>query len=132
LELIAEFAMGYNFMVTPAQTRSYLQQKQSTQKAQRQVLWQQARQDAETITAMIVAKYQPQQIIQWGSVLAPEHFSEASDIDLAVVGLDAIKFMGLLADAETMTHFPLDLVRWEAIHPAFQRIILMKGKIIYG
>ncbi len=81
---------------------------------------------------MIIEKYQPTQIIQWGSLLQPQHFSEASDIDLAVVGLDAIAFMQLLADAEEMTQFPLDLIQWENIHPSFQKIILMKGKIIYG
>jgi hypothetical protein len=48
------------------------------------------------------------------------------------VGLDAIAFMQLLADAEQMTQFSLDLIQWENIRPSFQKIILMKGKIIYG
>ena len=91
-----------------------------------------AQRDAENIIAMIIQKYHPQQIIQWGSLLEPKHFSEASDIDLAIVGLDALSFMRLLSDAEVMTEFPLDLIQFEQIHPSFQRIILMKGKIIYG
>ena len=93
----------FNFMVTPIQSRHHLKNKQLTQKAKRLSLWETARQDAESITAMIIEKYQPRQIIQWGSVLAPNHFSEASDIDLAIVGLDTIEFMRLLADAEVMT-----------------------------
>lgn len=36
-----------------------------------------------------------------------------------------------MADAEEMTQFPLDLVRWENLYPSFQKIILMKGKVIY-
>jgi predicted nucleotidyltransferase len=112
--------------------RRYLRQKQETRQANRLVLWQQASQDARKIIKMIEEKYQPKQIIQWGSILDPKHFSEISDIDLAIAGLDAMTFMRLLADAEALTTFPLDLVQWEAIHPAFQNIILMKGKIVYG
>jgi aryl carrier-like protein len=52
---------------------------------------------------MIIQNYHPKQIIQWGSLLESRHFSEASDIDLAVVGLDSLSFMRLLADAENMT-----------------------------
>ncbi|MGA1134441.1 MAG: nucleotidyltransferase family protein [Prochlorotrichaceae cyanobacterium] len=112
--------------------RRYLQQKQETRQAKRLALWQQACQDAQKIIKMVEEKYQPKQIIQWGSILDPKHFSEISDIDLAIVGLDSITFLRLLADAEALTTFPLDLVQWEAIHPAFQNIILMKGKIVYG
>jgi predicted nucleotidyltransferase len=119
-------------ITSPNEVRNYLKQKQATQKAKRLTLWQVARQDAENIIQMIIQKYNPQQIIQWGSVLEPKHFSEASDIDLAVVGLDSLSFMKLLADAEAMTRFPLDLIQFEQIHPSFQKIILMKGKIVYG
>jgi hypothetical protein len=38
--------------------------------------------DAKNIIEMSIEKYQPKQIIQWGSILEPRHFSEASDIDL--------------------------------------------------
>ena len=81
---------------------------------------------------MIIQKYKPKLIIQWGSVLDPTHFSEISDIDLAVIGLDSIVFMRLLADAEAMTNFPIDIVQFEFLHPSFQKIILMKGRVIYG
>ena len=81
---------------------------------------------------MIIQEYHPKQVIQWGSILDARHFSEASDIDVAVVGLDSLSFMRLLADAEDLTEFPLDLIQFELIHPSFQKIILMKGKVIYG
>lgn len=113
------------------QARRYLREKQEALKAKRFVLWEKAQEDAHNIIKMIIDKYDPQRIIQWGSVWDSKHFSEASDIDLAVVGIDTIKFMGLLADAEDLTDFPLDLIRWENIHPSFQKIILMKGKIVY-
>ncbi|NEO27206.1 MAG: nucleotidyltransferase domain-containing protein [Kamptonema sp. SIO4C4] len=81
---------------------------------------------------MIIDRYNPQRIIQWGSVLEPKHFSEASDIDLAIAGVDVITFMTLLGEAEEMTDFPLDLLRWEEVHPSFQKVILMKGKVVYA
>lgn len=113
-------------------SRAYLRAKQERLKAKRLILWEKAVQDSENIVAMILENYQPQTVIQWGSVLDSKHFSEASDIDLAIEGLGAKEFMRLLADAEELTSFPLDIVQWEAIHPSFQKIILMKGKILYG
>ncbi len=111
--------------------RIYLQEKQDTLKAQRFDLWKKAQEDTCQIIGVIINKYEPKRIIQWGSVLESRHFSEASDIDLAVEGVDSLKFMEMLATVEDMTSFSLDLVRWENIHSSFQKIILMKGKIIY-
>ncbi len=119
-------------MVSHTQVSDYLKKKSDRQRAKRLALWEVAQQDAKNIIEMMIQKYRPKQIIQWGSLLEPKHFSEASDIDLAIVGIDSLSFMRLLADAEDMTKFPLDLVQLELIHPSFQKIILMKGKIIYG
>lgn len=115
-----------------ASARTYLRKKQEKLKSQRFALWQQAQQDAEQIMMMIINKYSPKRIIQWGSVLESQHFSEASDIDIAVEGMDSIEFMRLLGEAEDMTNFSLDLIRWENVDGSFQKILLRKGKIVYG
>lgn len=115
-----------------ASARTYLRKKQENLKSQRFALWQQAREDAEKIMMMIINKYTPKRIIQWGSVLESQHFSEASDIDIAVEGMDSIEFMRLLGEAEDMTNFSLDLIRWENVDGSFQKILLRKGKIVYG
>lgn len=109
----------------------YLDKQRSLQD-ERHLLWQKAKLDSERIVTMIIQDYAPKQIIQWGSVLAPEHFSSVSDIDLAVLGIEPLVFLRLFADAEAMTNFSLDLIRWEDIHPAFQQILLLKGKVIYA
>ena len=114
-----------------AKARHFLSQKQKALQVQRYSLWQKAQLDSQKIIDMVIRDYAPRQMIQWGSVLKPEHFSEASDIDLAVIGVALLTFLQLFAEAEAMTDFSLDLVRWEDIHPAFQRILLMKGKVIY-
>lgn len=108
-----------------------LKHKQDQAQAQRFSLWQKAKADSVTIIEMIIEKYSPEQIIQWGSILKPKHFSEVSDIDLAISGVDSIVFMNLLADAESLTQFSLDLVRWEELCDPFQRIISMKGIVVY-
>ena len=118
-------------MVSPNQVRQYLKHKNDKQRYERLALWETAQEDAKNIVEMIIEKYHPQRIIQWGSLLDPRHFSEASDIDLAIVGLDSASFMKLLAEAEDMTQLPLDLLQFERIHPSFQKIIAMKGKVIY-
>lgn len=109
----------------------YLQDKQSKIKSKRFSLWKKANSDSLAIIEIIIEKYHPEKIIQWGSILNPKHFSEVSDIDLAIAGVDSITFMNLLADAENLTDFSLDLVRWEEVCPPFQKVILMKGKVIY-
>lgn len=111
--------------------RNYQRQKQEKLKAERFNLWQQAKEDCEKIIKIIIDKYQAKRIIQWGSLLKLKHFSEASDIDLAVEGIEAIKFLQMLKEVEDLTDFSLDLIRWENLDSSFQKIILMKGKIIY-
>ncbi|MBN2005349.1 MAG: nucleotidyltransferase domain-containing protein [Anaerolineae bacterium] len=114
-----------------AAAREHLQKKHAVLQAKRLALWQKAQAEAQAIIALIVRRYDPQKIIQWGSILAPQHFSEASDIDLAVAGVDPIVFLQLLGDAEALTDFPLDILRWEEMPPAFQKTILTKGKVVY-
>lgn len=111
--------------------RNYQRQKQKKLKAKRFYLWQKATQDCNRITEIIIEKYQPKRIIQWGSLLESKHFSEASDIDLAVEGIESIKFLQMLGDVENLTNFSLDLIRWENLDSSFQKIILMRGKILY-
>jgi hypothetical protein len=55
-------------MVNHSQTRHYLKNKQEFQRLKRLSLWEVARQDTKNIIEMIVQKYQPKQIIQWGAL----------------------------------------------------------------
>lgn len=91
-----------------------------------------AQADFAAITGMIVTKYRPRRIWQWGSLLNTRHFSEMSDIDIGIEGLqDASTIFAILEDAETMTEFPLDIVELDRMEPAFADIIRMKGRAIY-
>ena len=88
--------------------------------------------DTGVIVDMIVEKYQPLRIYQWGSVLRPGAFKSYSDVDIAVEGLtDAQRFFGLLRDAQTLTRFPVDLVQIERIEAEHAEDIRRSGKVLY-
>ncbi len=91
-----------------------------------------AQQDFLRIKDLLVEKYQPKRIYQWGSLLRPERFVEISDIDIAVEGLDGpLTGLHALDDACQVTRFPVDLVEMERIHPAHAKTIREEGKLVY-
>ncbi len=91
-----------------------------------------ARRDFEQIVAYLVREHRPARIYQWGSLLRPEHFSEISDIDIAVEGLTGpLSGLDAAAGAERLTSFPVDLVELERIHPAHAESIRRHGKLVY-
>jgi predicted nucleotidyltransferase len=81
---------------------------------------------------MIVKEYKPLRIYQWGSLLEDRHFSEISDIDIAVEGItDTAALSGLRAAAEQLTYFQLDIVAIEHVHPAYAEHIRHRGRVVY-
>jgi len=112
--------------------RSFLKQKQQACQEQLSRLHASAVADASAIVRMIVQRYNPIRIYQWGSLLCPELFREYSDIDLAVEGVrESERFFRMFGDAESMTDFSLDLLDIEKIAPEFAEIIKMKGIVVY-
>ena len=93
---------------------------------------QRALNDFQQIVDMIVNKYKPKKIYQWGSLLNKDQFSEISDIDIAVEGMpDAQSYFNMLADAVKLTSFPLDIVEMENIHELHKNMIIQKGVLVY-
>ena len=88
--------------------------------------------DAERITAMLIERFNPLRIYQWGSLLTPSCFREWSDIDFAVEGLeDPLAGLRAADEASRMTEFSVDLVEMERIHPRHAESIRKQGKLIY-
>ncbi len=115
-----------------AMARQFLQKKWQQEQATNLRLWEEARCDVESIVSMLIQKYNPRRIYQWGSVLHKEEFGEMSDIDLAVEGIgQAERFFALYGEAMRLTNFSLDLVEMEKIEPEFAELIKLKGQIIY-
>jgi len=112
-------------------SRAWLAARDQRRAERRRRLWEQAKQDADRIIAMIVREFRPARIYQWGSIVYPEHFAEYSDIDIAVEGLPggAAEYFRLLAEAERLTSFPIDIVELEHIEPEFARLIRSQGRL---
>lgn len=111
--------------------RNY-QERIDEQSAARRKRWERARDEADHIVRHIAEHFAPKRIIQWGSVLRPERFTEISDIDVAVEGIsDPDVWSRMERDVERMATIPLDLVRFEHIHPEHQKQILRRGKVVY-
>ncbi|MBN2450505.1 MAG: nucleotidyltransferase domain-containing protein [Lentisphaeria bacterium] len=90
------------------------------------------RRDAAAIVERIVLGYEPTRVWQWGSLLHGRGFSEVSDIDIAVEGVtNPRRFFAMLADAEDVTSFPVDLVQMERIDPLHAESIRRKGRLVY-
>ncbi|GAB6057692.1 hypothetical protein [Desulfonatronum parangueonense] len=83
-----------------------------------------AAEDAKQIISMIVDEFDPVAVYQWGSILEANSFSDISDIDIAVEGLgSAERFFALVARAEIMTDFPLNIVEMEHVEPEYAHLI---------
>ena len=112
--------------------RQFLRTKEVTRREDLRRRLQAARHDFDRIVEMIVGKYRPARIYQWGSLLNPRSFSELSDLDIAVEGIiSAEDFLALYGEACALTRFELDLVQIEKAHPAYASSIRERGRLIY-
>ena len=119
-------------VVTARDIRQFQADKRAANKRLNAELWHRASQDADAIVKMIIAQFAPRTIYQWGSVLDGETFTDISDIDIAVEGLGAAeRYFALLAAAEPMTRFPLDLVELEHVEPEYAALIRKYGRCVY-
>lgn len=112
--------------------REFIRQKAARRKDRNMRNWRRAAEDAARIISMITREFDPLAVYQWGSVLNAEHFSEISDIDIAVAGLDSAEaFFALVARAEELTDFPLDIVQLEHVEPEYANLIRTYGRCVY-
>lgn len=122
-------------METPVsieKAREFLALKERRRTAALDRLYKRASRDFEAIKQMIIERYRPQRIYQWGSLLNRKKFREYSDIDIAVEGVNEPNlFFKMFGDAERLTDFPLDLLDINKIAPEFSAIIKHKGIIVY-
>ena len=110
----------------------FLGQKEADYKRKLAHRMRTAQEDFRKIVAIIVEKYEPARIYQWGSLLRTGRFSEISDIDIAVEGLSGkATVLELLGDVQELTDFPLDIVELDHVDPLHADSIRKKGQLIY-
>ena len=112
--------------------RKFLNEKEQKHQQEIDELFKQAWKDFEAIVEMLIEKYKPQKIYQWGSLLNRKHFSKISDIDIAVVvDFPAEEFFAMFGDADDLTDFSLDLVELDKIEPLHAESIKKNGRLVY-
>jgi predicted nucleotidyltransferase len=113
-------------------SRAFLQAKLSARRLALDECYGRAVNDFNRMTKFVIEKYNPKRIWQWGSLLNRRHFSEISDIDMALEGLRSIdEYMAILAELTTMTDFPLDVVEMERIGEENANHIREFGRMVY-
>ena len=118
--------------VSIEKARAFLAHKKRIRQEQLDKRYALAVADCSAIVRMMITDFRPRRIIQWGSLLKPEHFREYSDIDLAVEGVrEPERFFEMFKAAERLTDFPLDLLDIDSIDQPFADIIRQKGIVIY-
>ncbi len=115
-----------------AHAKVFLQNKHSTRQLLLDECYGRAVDDFNRMVKFIIETYNPKRIWQWGSLLNRKHFSEISDIDIALEGLDSFEtYAAILADLSAMTAFPVDLVEMERIGMANADHIRAFGRMVY-
>ena len=112
--------------------RRNLQEKSRRRTQVLRKLHYRAQSDTADIVAMLIDRYRPVRIYQWGSVLQPDRFREWSDIDIAVEGLeDPLDGLRAADDASELTSLPVDLVELDRIDPRIADTIRQEGRLMY-
>jgi predicted nucleotidyltransferase len=115
-----------------AQAKQFLAQREAKRQQLLDVRFEQAWTDFRAIIDLLITRYRPRRILQWGSLLDRRKFNERSDIDLAIEGIpDAATFFALYGEADRLARFSLDLVDLDKIEPEFADLIRSKGKVVY-
>jgi predicted nucleotidyltransferase len=112
--------------------RAFLRSKEEKRSARLETLLAEAQSDARAIISRIAAAYSPRRIWQWGSLVDTGHFSEISDIDIAVEGLARVEdWFAIVGDAMRMTRFPIDIIELERVHPETAEDIRLRGRLVH-
>jgi predicted nucleotidyltransferase len=125
--------VGGHYTEAEAETiRAYVRATRSRKRLDLAARLLAARRDCDAIVHAISRGYTPVRIYQWGSLVDERHFSEMSDIDIALEGItDPATLSALRGATEKLTQFPLDIVAIEHVHPAYADYIRRHGKIVY-
>ena len=124
--------MTGEYAVDLEKVRDFLNQKRENRSSRLKARWEEAQRDFERIVEHIRLCYNPQRIYQWGSLLDFSRFSEISDIDIALEGIDGPKeYFAILGDAMKLTDFPLDIVEMEKLDQDTAAGIRERGRVVY-
>ena len=111
--------------------RTTLQQRQTIEKSKLALRFQQAEEVAEQAATLLKEKFGAERVMVFGSLVHKCWFSNTSDVDLAVWGLDNLTYLNAVAKLQDLSsEFKIDLVRMESCKPALEKSILQEGQFL--
>lgn len=124
--------MEEEFGVDLDQVRAFLADKERRRRLAVDERYARATRDARAIVSEIVAQVNPRRIYQWGSLLDRERFTEISDLDIAVEGLNGpAEFFRTLGIAMNGTALPVDIVELEKVPADVAERIRKRGALVH-
>ena len=124
--------MEEDFGVDLDQVRAFLADKERRRRARVDERFERATRDARAIVSEIVVQVNPRRIYQWGSLLDRKRFSEISDLDIAVEGLNGpAEFFQILGIAMNGTALPVDVVELEKLPADIAERIRKRGALVH-
>ena len=124
--------MDEEFGVDLDRVRAFLADKEQRRRLAVDERYARATRDARAIVSEIVAQVNPRRIYQWGSLLHRERFTEISDLDIAVEGLNGpAEFFRILGIAMNGTALPVDIVELERIPADVAERIRKRGTLVH-
>jgi predicted nucleotidyltransferase len=114
-------------------TLEFLQRRERIRQEALDRRFRKAWRDFDRIVSYIISQHRPKRVWQWGSLLDRKRFSEISDLDIAIEGLDsASEFFEIVGQAEQISDIPVDIVELEKVAPEYRELIKRKGRLVYG
>ena len=124
--------MDEDFGVDLCRARAFLADREKRRRERLDESYAQATRDARAIVSEIAAQVNPRRIYQWGSLLDRKRFSEISDLDIAVEGLNGpAEFFQVLGIAMNATVLPVDVVELEKLPADVAERIRMRGALVH-
>jgi len=124
--------MDEDFGVDLCRARAFLADREKRRRERLDESYAQATRDARAIVSEIAAQVNPRRIYQWGSLLDRKRFSEISDLDIAVEGLNGpAEFFRVLGIAMNATVLPVDVVELEKLPADVAKRIRMRGALVH-
>jgi predicted nucleotidyltransferase len=124
--------MAEDFGIDLAAARGFLAAKDEARERILNARFAKAGADFQAIASLIIERYRPKRLYQWGSLLDRRRFSEISDIDIALEGIqNAETYFAILGEVMNMTEFPLDIVEMEKIGAENARHIRETGRLVH-
>ena len=112
--------------------REFIHRKEEKRKQALDARFQRATADCDAIVSRVIHELRPTRVYQWGSLLDRSRFTEMSDIDIALEGLEGPEaYFGALGIAMELTEIPVDIVEIERLPQGIADRIRHRGRLVY-